>query len=97
MVFPIALFGQVLMPQLADGRRMKESFLPQPGFVQQRLCPVAQGTAQPLADWYAKTHFRPLDQGPWHVPVQHLPQCPLGLTIAQLHGKRLAGHILNNG
>ena len=49
MVFPIALFGQVLMPQLADGRRMKESFLPQPqGLASIEMANPGKGPAKEL-------------------------------------------------
>ena len=47
---PFALAAQEVRPHRADRRGVEVPLFPQPAFVQQRLGPLAQRTAQPVAD-----------------------------------------------
>src|ERR1700691_2448201 len=61
-ILPIARAAEVLMPVTADHRGIEQARLAQPLFVEQRLGPLAQRTAQPFAERNAKAHLRAFDQ-----------------------------------
>ena len=87
-MLPVALAGQVLVPFLAHRGRLEDAFLAQARFVQQAFGPVTQRTAQPGVDGHRKALLGPLDELTRHVLVQHLPQQPLALAVAQLQRLR---------
>src|SRR5215831_8817925 len=78
----------VLSPLLVDGRISEISFSIQPFSIQKFLCPVAERTSEPLADWYGEAGFWTVHEGTRHMPVQNLAQDPFTAAIAHFHYQR---------
>jgi hypothetical protein len=64
----------MLLPALSDPACIEQVSFAQPSFCKKILCPIAQWTAQPLAEWNAKSHFRPVNEVFRYMAAKHLPQ-----------------------
>src|ERR1700733_10708806 len=71
-ILPIARAVEVLLPVTPHHRGIEQPRFAQALFVEQRLGPVAQRSAQPFAERNAEAHLRPLDQGGRDVTIEEL-------------------------
>ena len=76
------------IPPRPDHPGIEQSFAVSADFRQEVFRPVSQGAAQPMIDWHAKAHFRPIDQAIGDEAAQHLAQDPLTLAVTKSHPRR---------
>src|SRR5882762_3330852 len=75
-VCPVAATAYMFQPLLADWTGVQKALAPQTRFIQQRLGPVTQRSAQPAVDRNAEPHLRTISQGPRNVVTQKFLQQP---------------------